>query len=1462
MIICKSRRRSRCAASVLLVVLTALAGLNSVVFAFNEDVVPLCSVDSDEIRPPGSRERSSLKSRTQDELVDVATWTSDVYKNVTFEHIVQVGSTDEFIDALYNIENSTWIKMETGEYGLPGPERAPAAFWLQDLHNVMIEGKCQKVDGYGNCVRSETTLSCENEGLSGTGLAFLNSVGIVFANVTIHRCGAVHWSTSWSNMTGQLPIMSALVFARCQNVTLYGTTIELSRGAGAFLVDVSGHVHVESCTFRHNNATDMLQYLNYADNVTNTTFGGGGLLVEFAFCKLPILFNASDITNSTFYPLCEHEQHGAWIQQQPRPRYLIYNNTFQENRGLSYNILKFTFIRPGGHFHQAFGRGGGLSMFFKGFVHKSDILVDSCNFFGNEGAWGGGLFMELQDGVSHTNITIQSCRIEGNIGHEAGGGVRIGFIFLDENITQEFNSIQFTGVDIVSNEGSWGGGLSAYTATEPRRLATNQLRFNGCSWWKNVAQNAAAVALSRWHYVTLGAVVEPVFAACTFRDNVVRTSLIIGRGTILVDMLALTLVDSSLCGNNGSALVLDTSSVNMRGSITFHNNTGDTGGAVMLTGFSWITLNSDTSVAFLRNMAHMYGGAVYCQTNSAHSVLSSRNCFLQYADPMASPDQWNATVTFSSNAAHAAGHSIYATTLFHCLWGGDIEGLYPRPEQMKKVMNWTNFHYYPKNRAGYEIATSANRLVPPAGRVQMAPGEHKAINVRARDDLDQLSDTVVYITVDASAHNEDNVTVGEDSYRTITDDSMSSIWLVGEPLQNRTLRLRTLSAIPVDSVMTVETTQCHPCYWYSPAKGKCVCVTDTKQVSHTAVSRCDDSNYGCYLQNGYWGGFINNQPHSPGDSKDLQHSWNTRTFVTLPCPFDYCHCDSSSNAAYSECALINNATEDTEDKYGFYMNAQCMNGRVGRLCGSCREGLSVLLGSNECRNCTSENAYIVWGSFSIIGIFITVFMIWTDFNILSGHVNSPWFYFQVLPYIMSDNASYHFNTIPPFNYIMNLVNASLPWATCFIGGLGDLEKLAISYAVPTYILLIVLAVAVVCRYPRMKRLLLCGYRKDQEPSVLKTLCSLLAVFYVSLVGNSFQLLMFVDIGDSGPWLYRDANVKFWGREHAPWGVLAVLIIILVAIPLPLFLLCGPRLQRRYSLTRFKPLLDIVQEPYAPNRRSFAGFYFMARLVFLALTTTEIIPLNIRQAVLQLLCLLVLVIHMCAQPYGGRFIWLNWVDTVVLATLAATVQVNFFYGIRSDSGETTEWAAYVVITLMSIPLLYLLVFIVTWVSLTVLHGLSKRGLVKRRFPKFRYIEQAMASALVALNPQPPRQLETSYDSNAASILWTASSTGTSRSRSGPTQRHQQPRQQPYYEAPKQPLLQPVSDNEEDDDDDTGHGNRSYSTFINHDAVRERNTNSSRGYESSSTINSVASQHQIGDEASGDSVRPNPGDSGHG
>ena len=112
---------------------------------------------------------------------------------------------------------------------------------------------------------------------------------------------------------------------------------------------------------------------------------------------------------------------------------LFISSSFNNNRAPNITFIPYV---PHQSDHWAFGRGGGLSVFFKGNAENISIIVNNTVVCYNDALWGGGVFVEFQDESLYNSFIMDSSIIEWNTCYTSslfngtgGGGVRAGYIF-------------------------------------------------------------------------------------------------------------------------------------------------------------------------------------------------------------------------------------------------------------------------------------------------------------------------------------------------------------------------------------------------------------------------------------------------------------------------------------------------------------------------------------------------------------------------------------------------------------------------------------------------------------------------------------------------------------------------------------------------------------------------------------------------------------------------------------------------------------------------------------------------------------------------------------------------------------------------------------------------------------------------------------------------------------------------
>jgi len=94
------------------------------------------------------------------------------------------------------------------------------------------------------------------------------------------------------------------------------------------------------------------------------------------------------------------------------------------------------------------------------------------------------------------------------------------------------------------------------------------------------------------------------------------------------------------------------------------------------------------------------------------------------------------------------------------------------------------------------------------------------------------------------------------------------------------------------------------------------------------------------------------------------------------CPFDYCIS-----------AHINVTLSDTDK--------QCENNRSGLLCGGCKSGFSLALGSSKCLQCS--NIYILlFIPFALAGIALVLLLLIFKLTVAAGTINGLIFYANIV----------------------------------------------------------------------------------------------------------------------------------------------------------------------------------------------------------------------------------------------------------------------------------------------------------------------------------------------------------------------------------------------------------------------------------------------------------------------------------
>ena len=378
-------------------------------------------------------------------------------------------------------------------------------------------------------------------------------------------------------------------------------------------------------------------------------------------------------------------------------------------------------------------------------------------------------------------------------------------------------------------------------------------------------------------------------------------------------------------------------------------------------------------------------------------------------------------------------------------------------------------------------------------------------------------------------------------------------------------------------------------------------------------------------------------------------------YVSPHCPFDYC--------------LPYSSHHNLSDP-----DSQCQFYRSGELCGQCRQGLSAVFGSSQCKQCTHYYLFIII-PIAAAGFLLVVVIFIFNFTVTDGTINIFILYANII--------SINFSLFCPNRYYVNcctlfsLMNLDLGFEVCFYNGMDNYAKMWLQLAFPCYLLSIAVALIIGSRYSTkiqrltahralqvLATLILLSYTK-----ILLTVCQVLFLFtpIIHLPSKHTRLAWSID-----------ASVLMTTTKFVALYIVCS-ILFLMMLFFNLFLLF-PRMLLRFKLVNtFKPLLDAFIGPYKDKFSFWTGIQLLLRAVIFSTSTLDYkISLTCGAVVLgAVLCL-----QGVMQPFKSKLI--NIQESLILFNLLTVYSISVLNSIK---------VFYIMKSLINIILLCFIIFVV-------------------------------------------------------------------------------------------------------------------------------------------------------------------------
>ena len=1041
--------------------------------------------------------------------------------------------------------------------------------------------------------------------LSLSGLAFVHCGTEIKLSVT---------SQIYSFLDFRNILRVALLFTNVTTLTIENIHVNKSNGFGLLAVNALGLNLTNSMFFGNNWDAAMDEFhlheeQDWDELVTKRVDFKGGNVV--------FLFTDTKCKSSSVYP---------------RKRYTIdvSNSTFEHGA----HFDRYDLRTPKQHVPQPqynFTNGGGLSVVLSQRTYDLDIMIQNIASFQNFAYLGANLHIFVYDLVKNSTITVANSSLsEGNalspfqqlayLTKASGLNYAYGFpsppkfCKSRKKLSTEVQLI-INNVTFMKNIAHYGAGLSIWDLNMGLKSlkCCHNVTIKNCTFTHNAALFGSAMYLYEDPRLAERALPYRInLENVAFRSNELQyigylPSSYHLQSTVMMDSHShITFTNCTFESNQMTALFAESSKINFKEMNTFSNNNGTLGGAIALYDDSIIHLMPNSHLNITDNYAKMRGGGIYVNDNAKFYITSI--CFYQVEFGGESENTVNQTalqpqVYMEGNTANIAGGTIYGGYVDSCVQ------IFVKNEDPLNAFHQV-FNIPDVNLSAPQTKITSNPLGSCFCGVDGEPqcseseinrtvftGEVFNVSVIGVGQLNGTTPAVIVSRIFPDDHYEEDSE--NDPHRSrylrkLDNECQNITYHVHARKYAKILLLvEALNYRYFTRTINVHIREC-PLGFRLPNNTQPTCECEPQLQDH-----CNPDNGTITRSGTMWIGYF---------SYSILFHKN--------CPFDYCKQEVLSihlNESQKQCAL----------------------NRVGILCGECRKGLSLTLGTSQCKLCS--NAFLgLLALFAFAGVMLVVVLYSCNLTVARGTINGLIFYANVIRinqaifFPPTSTGSLSHVTGKILTLFIAWLNLDLGIETCFYDGMNGYAKTWLQFVFPVYIWLLASFVIFASRYS--------SFLQKVSSNAVPVLATLLLLSYAKLQRTIITSLSctWLDYKDGRDivWLY-DGNVQCFRGKHGLLALVAVTVAVFFILPVMLFLLFSRQLQARSTffllrwVNKLKPLLDAYHGPYKDTYRHWTGvILFVQNLLFAAFACNVAGSANIN-------CFIVAVIIVLLLPFGRK-----------------------------------------------------------------------------------------------------------------------------------------------------------------------------------------------------------------------------------
>ena len=775
--------------------------------------------------------------------------------------------------------------------------------------------------------------------------------------------------------------------------------------------------------------------------------------------------------------------------------------------------------------------------------------------------------------------------------------------------------------------------------------------------------------------------------------------------------------NNSAANNGGAIYFIVNSTLIFNGTTYFTQNKVDGnpgyGGGVSMAIKSILSISPNTTVYWENNYA-VFGGGIYVSDDSPisycallpeflpyHTYMPKEKCFFQL--PGQNLSNIDSKLVFKNNSADVAGSALYGGVIDNCkLTGLDF---YNSSEVFDMLVCIDENTTSSISSRPFRVCPCENNIPncsEPMYHVPYTiyPGETFQVSVVAVGQRSGIVPTavrssamkIVQYDIEGDFHHSQYIQQVNNTCTKLnyTVFSLSEGMMIGLRADNsHNVESYQCYTRGYELYITVSLAQtCPPGFNISESEKICVC--EQRLAKYT--QECNITNrLGHITRNSgkqFWVGYDN-------QSDEL---------ILHPlCPFDYC---VSETVVFP----LNNT-----DK-------QCAYHRSGLLCGACKKGYSLVLGTSQCKQCTNSHLTLLI-PFAAMGLALIFLLFVCKLTVATGTLSGLVFYANIVG--VNRTLFLPVESTDALSLFIAWLNLDFGIETCFYDGMDTYSKTWLQFVFPVYILTIVGLMVLVSHFSsRFARLL------GNNP--ISVLATLILLSYTKILRTLITVLYVTYLEyptyNSMVWLY-DANVNFLSGKHIPLFLVAVLVFLFLFLPYTLLLLLSQWLQVISHLkffswvnsARLKPFIDAYHAPYKAKHRYWPGLLLVLRFVLFVVFAFEFNPHQNRKSIILLAILVgagILVVW--AWVSGG--VYKNWhldalEGTFALNLIILAASTMYMYTYHISRSERDQLA----LGYTSVSIVF-----VTFIGILVFHAANVTGItqyLKTKCTTIRKVPQA-------------------------------------------------------------------------------------------------------------------------------------------